>query len=121
MKKITLLFMTIMLSGIFSSINAQQSDEALSAKYKQEISILESEIKIVKIKLKTDKTNTDLQLELLNKQNEVKDLKSKKKVVDNSIKSKKAAQKADTKAKKAAQKAERAASEAEALKQSENQ
>jgi len=71
MKKVILLF-AIALTGVFSTINAQNksemSDKALSAQYKHEISVLESEVKTTKIKLKADKTNSVLQLDLAEKQ-----------------------------------------------------
>ena len=122
MKKVILLF-AIVLTGVFSTINAQNksemSDKALSAQYKHEISVLESEVKTTKIKLKADKTNSVLQLDLAEKQAKVKELKSKKKVIDNAIKSKEASEKASRKAEKAQAKAERSALDAKRLKERE--
>jgi septal ring factor EnvC (AmiA/AmiB activator) len=123
MKKLILLCMTIALTGVLGIINAQNksgmSDKALSAQYKHEISVLESEIKTVKIKLKADKTNTNLQSDLAVKQAQLKELKSKKKVIDNAIKSKTASEKAHKKAEKAQEKAEKHAANAQKLKDSE--
>jgi len=110
--------MAIALTGVFSTINAQKdiSDEALSAKYKHEISVLESEVKTVKLKLKVNKSDSDLQTELAKHQSEIKSLKAKKKTVDGAIKSKKAADKAKTKAEKALRKSESDASDVQQLK-----
>ena len=115
--------MTIALTGVFSTINAQSksglSDKALSAQYKHEIDVLNSEVKTIKIKLKTDKENTDLKKELAVKQVELKELKEKKSVIDNAIKSKAAHEKAQNKAEKAQKKAEKAASDAQKVKEKE--
>ena len=123
MKKLILFFMVIALTGVFSTINAQDrsglSDKALSAQYKHEIDVLNSEMKTIKVKLKADKDNTELKKELALKQVEFKDLSSKKKVIDNAIKSKAAHEKAQNKAEKAQKKAEKAASDAKKVKDSE--
>ena len=124
MKKLILLFMTIALTGVFSTINAQKktglSDKALSAQYKQEIDVLSSEMKTIKVKLKADKENTELKKELAVKQVELKELKADKKVIDNAINSKAASEKAQKKAEKAQKKAEKAAEDAKKVKGSEN-
>ena len=123
MKKLILLFMAIALTGVFSTINAQSksglSDKALSTQYKHEIDVLNSEIKTIKIKLKSDKENTDLKKELAVKQVELKELKEKKNVIDNAIKSKAAHEKAQNKAEKAQKKSEKAASDAQKVKEKE--
>ena len=123
MKKLVLLFMTIMLTGVFSTIYAQSksemSDKELSAQYKHEINVLNSEVKTIKLKLKADKTNKDLQLDLVGKQSEIKDLNAKKKIIDSAIKSKEASEKAVKKAEKAQQKAEKNALDAKRLKENE--
>ena len=123
MKKLILLFMVIALSGVFSTINAQNrsglSDKALSAQYKQEIDVLNSEIKTIKIKLKADKNDTDLKKELAVKQVELKDVKEKKKIIDNAISSKAASEKAQKKAEKAQEKADKNAANAQKLKERE--
>lgn len=120
MKKIALLLMTMVLTGLLGTVNAQNetklSDKALSAQFKQEIDILNSEVKTLKIKLKTDKTNSALQGELVAKREQIKELSSKKKTIDNAIKSKEAAIKASKKAEKAAKKAEEHAANAQKLK-----
>jgi septal ring factor EnvC (AmiA/AmiB activator) len=104
--------MMIALTGVFGTINAQErsglSDKALSAQYKHEIDVLNSEIKTIKVKLKADSTNADLQADLTSKQAQVKNLKSKKDVIDKAIKSKDASEKAAKKAEKAQEKAEKA-------------
>ena len=130
MKKIILLCMTVMLSGISGVMYAQDksglSDKALSAQYKHEIDLLNSEIKTTKIKLKADQQNPELRSDLDKKQAQLKEVKAKKKVVDDAIKSKAASEKAAKKADKAADKAEKAqqnadkrASDAQKLKESE--
>jgi len=117
MKKIFLLCMAIALTGVFNVLHAQDksglSDKALSAQYKYEIDVLNSEIKTTKIKLKADQNNLDLRKELEEKQSELKDLKAKKQVVDDAIKSKAASEKATKKAEKASEKAEKAQIDAE--------
>jgi hypothetical protein len=124
MKKLFLLLMTIALTGVFSVINAQDksglSDKALSAQYKHEINLLNSEIKTVKIKLKADKDNSELKKDLAVKQEDLKELKSKKGVIDKAIKSKAAAEKAQSKAEKAQKKAEKSASDAQRLRETQN-
>ncbi|MDR1814552.1 MAG: hypothetical protein LBR18_06865 [Tannerella sp.] len=120
MKKLVIIFITIALTGLTSLISAQElSDEALSAKYKQEIAVLASEIKTVKLKLKADKDNTALKEELSDKEAQYKDLVAKKKVIDKSIKSVKAAEKAEKKAEKAKSDAEKAAIDARKVKEKE--
>ena len=123
MKKLVLLFMSIMLTGVFSTINAQSksdmSDKELSAQYKHEINVLNSEIKTIKIKLKADKTNKDLQLDLVGKQSMLKEVSAKKKIIDNAIKSQQASEKAAKKADKAQLKAEKSALDAQRLKANE--
>ena len=115
--------MVMALTGVFSTINAQNksglSDKALSAQYKQEIDVLNSEIKTLKIKLKADKENTDLKKELAVKQVELKDVKEKKKIIDNAISSKAASEKANKKAEKAQEKADKHAVNAQKLKANE--
>ena len=116
--------MVMALTGVFSTINAQNksglSDKALSAQYKQEIDVLNSEIKTLKIKLKADKENTDLKKELAVKQVELKDVKEKKKIIDNAISSKAASEKANKKAEKAQEKADKHAVNAQKVKEKED-
>ena len=116
MKKIFLLFTAIVLTGVFCTINAQDksglSDKALSEQYKQEIKVLTSEIKTIKVKLKANDANGDLKKELTVKEIELKETKANKKIVDNAIKSKAASEKAQKKAEKAQKKAEKAAYDA---------
>ena len=120
MRKIIVIFITVVLTGIFGTLNAQNlSDEALSAQYKHEIDVLNSQIKTVKIQLKTDKDNGNLKVDLAAKQAQVKELKSKKSIIDSAIKSKKAADKAAKKADDARRKAEQSASNAQKLKEKE--
>ncbi|MDR1724445.1 MAG: hypothetical protein LBR84_10970 [Tannerella sp.] len=117
MKKIVLILMTIALTNVFGIVRAQDktelSDKALSVKYKQEIDILASEIKTIKLKLKADKDNSELTKDLAVKTEQLKDLKEKKQVIDTAIKSKAASEKAALKAERAAEKAERAKRDAE--------
>ena len=119
MKKVFLLFMMMALTGVFGNINAQSnlSDKALSAQYKHEIDVMTSEIKTIKIKLKTDKENNNLKGDLAVKQEQLKELKSKKKVIDKAIKSKKAAEKAQKKAEKAQKNAEKNAADAKKVRE----
>jgi len=112
--------MTMVLTGMLCTISAQTtSNEALSAQYKHEIDILNSQIKTVKIQLKADKDNGDLKMDLATKQANLKELKAKKGIIDSAIKSKKAADKAAKKADDALRKAEQSASNAQKLKEKE--
>ena len=109
--------MAVALTGVFSVSNAQNragvSDKALSAEYKYEIDVLNSEIKTTKVKLKADQKNPQLRADLEGKQAKLKEVKSKKKIVDNAIKSQAASEKATKKAEKAAKKADKAQQTAE--------
>ena len=122
MKKLFLLFAAIALTGVFCCVSAQNrsglSDDVLSAQYKQEINILNLEIKTLKAKLKADSSNGDLKRELSAKQIELKEVKSNKKIIDKAIKSKAASEKAQKKAEKAQEKAKKAASDAKKVKES---
>ncbi|MDR2233859.1 MAG: hypothetical protein LBE56_12175, partial [Tannerella sp.] len=64
MKKIFALCMALMLTFSVSIVKAQdvspKSDKELSMQYKAEMDVLKSEIKTLKLKLKTDKDNVDL-------------------------------------------------------------
>ena len=123
MKKFILLCMMVVLSGISGTMVAQDksglSDKALSAQYKYDIELLDSEIKTTKVKLKADQQNVELRSELEKKQAQLKELKAKKKIIDNAIKSKAASEKQAKKAEKAADKAEKAQKDAQRLKESE--
>ena len=109
--------MAVTLTSVFGALFAQDksnlSDKALSAQYKYEIDVLNSEIKTVKIKLKADQKNAELRSDLETKEAKLKEVKSKKKIIDDAIKSKAASEKADKKADKAAQKADNAQRNAE--------
>ena len=115
MKRIVLFFMMAILTGIVSAQDNKSglSDKALSAQYKHEIAVLNSEVKTIKVKLKADKENNALKGDFAVKQEQLKELKSKKKVIDNAIKSKSASEKAAKKAVKAQEKAEKHAAEAQ--------
>ena len=117
MKKLFLLCMAIALTGVCSTLYAQNksalSDKTLSAEYKQQITVLNSEIKTVRIKLKGDPKNSELRSDLDAKQAELKDVKGKKKVIDDAIKNKAASEKAAKNAEKAAKKAEKAQQKAD--------
>jgi len=104
----------ITLTGFFTLATAQdKTDKEASAEYAQEIKIVQSEIKTLKIKLKADKDDSVLKSELAAKEATLKELKSKKKVIDDSIKSKAASEKAEKKAAAAKEKAEKAQQKAE--------
>ena len=130
MKKLFLFCVAIALTGVCGALNAQNkstlSDKTLSAEYKQEIKVLDAEIKTLKVKLKGDPKNAELRSDLDVKQTALKDVKGKKKVIDDAIKSKAASEKAAKNAEKAAKKAEKAqqkadssASDAQKLKEKE--
>ena len=100
------------------TINAQEvtmTNDALSKQYAQQSKVLDSEIKTLKIKLKDDKGNTQLQSELTNKKMELAELKSKKNTLDTAIKTKKNSEAAAKKAEKALIKAQKAQKEAESI------
>ena len=111
--------MVIALASVFSAASAQDksdsSDKALSAQYKHDIDVLNSEIKTAKLKLKADQKNPDLRSDLKIKQEQLKNVKSKKKIIDDAIKSKAAAEKAAKKAEKAEKKAQKSANDAQRL------
>ena len=121
MKLFILLFTVIALTGVFNSINAQDkaalSDKELSIRYKQEIKILELEIKTIKEKLKADKENSDLKTALTEKLDQLEEVKSKRNVINKAIKSKATAEKAAEKAETAQKKAEKAAADAKRIKE----
>ena len=121
MKRFILLFTVIALTGVFNSINAQDkaalSDKELSIRYKQEIKILELEIKTIKEKLKADKENSDLKTALTEKLDQLEEVKSKRNVINKAIKSKATAEKAAEKAETAQKKAEKAAADAKRIKE----
>ena len=116
MKKSLLLCMAIALTGIFGVLYAQDrsnlSDKALSAQYKHEIGVLNSEIKTARIRLNADKGNPDLRLDLEQKQIMLKEVRGKKQVIDAAIKTRESSEKAARKAEKATAKAERASHKA---------
>lgn len=117
MKKIILACMAMALTGMLGVLNAQDktvlSDKALSSQYKYEIDVLSTEIKTAKVKLKADQKNPELRADLENKEAHLKEIKAKKKVIDDAIKSKEASEKAAKKADKAAKKADNAQHNAE--------
>ena len=123
MKRILLLLMAVALTGVFNAIQAQNkaelSDKALSAQYKHEIDVLNLEIKTLKVKLKGDPKNTEFRADLEDKQAQLKDVKSKKKIIDDAIKSKAASEKAAKKAEKAEKQAQQRANEAQKLRDKE--
>jgi Arc/MetJ family transcription regulator len=125
MKRFILLFIAIAITGVFGSVTAQDksklSDKDLSDQYKYEIKLLESEIKTTKIKLKADRNNIELKNDLTAKSEQLKELKSKKGIIDKAIKSKVASEKAAKKAEKAQQKAEQYASDAQKVKEKEKE
>jgi len=117
MRRLVFIFMVASLTGLWTLAGAQDkaelSDRTLSAEYKQEIRVVQSEIKTLRLKLKSDQSNLTLQNELTAKEAELNDLKAKKKVIDDAIKSKAASEKAIRKAEKAKEDAEKAQIKAE--------
>ena len=124
MKKIFLLCMAVVLAGVFNMTHAQNkselSDKALSAQYKHEIDVLNSEIKTAKIKLKGEPKNNAFRADLEQKQSQLKEVKTKKKVIDDAIKSKAASEKAAQKAEKAEKNAQRRADDAQKVRERES-
>ena len=99
--------------------NAQSEDmvknKALSAQYKNEITIATHELKALKAKVKANPSDVNLNVELEKKKIALKDLKEKKSIVDDAIKTEKASLKAAKAAEKARIKAEKAAQKAQTL------
>ena len=99
--------------------NAQSEDmvknKALSAQYKNEITIATHELKALKAKVKANPSDVNLNVELEKKKIALKDLKEKKSIVDDAIKTEKASVKAAKAAEKARIKAEKAAQKAQTL------
>ncbi len=123
MKK-TLLIVAMTVITALGTLNAQAvtneqdpiiSHETLSAQYGQEIKVLSSEIKTLKIKLKADKTNVQLQTEMATKKAELDEIKGKKATIDTAIKTQKSSEAAAKKAEKALLKAKQAQKDAEAV------
>ena len=123
MKRIMTLCMAVMLIFSAGIAKAQDvstmSDKDLSAQYKGQMDVLKSEIKTLKLKLKTDKENPDLKAEVKQKTEDLTEVKDKKAVIDKAIKSKKASEKATQKADKAQRDAEKAAKAASQVKENE--
>ncbi|MDR1381089.1 MAG: hypothetical protein LBJ47_06380 [Tannerella sp.] len=121
MKRFILLLTVTVLTGMFGVNSAQEktllSDRDLINQYKQEIKILELEIKTVRVKLKADRENSELKTDLTTKSNQLSELKAKKNVIDKAIKSKAAAEKAAEKAENARKKADKAAADAKRIKE----
>ena len=80
---------------------------------------MNSEIKTAKLKLKGEPKNREFRADLENKQAQLKDVKSKKKIIDDAIKSKAASEKAAKKAEKAERDAQRKADDAQRLREKE--
>lgn len=99
--------------------SAQSEDmvknKALSAQYKNEITIATHELKALKAKVKANPSDVNTNVELEKKKIAIKELKDKKKVVDEAIKTEKASLKAAKAAEKAKVKAEKAAEKAKTL------
>ena len=99
--------------------SAQSEDmvknKALSAQYKNEITIATHELKALKAKVKANPSDVNLNVELEKKKIALKDLKEKKSIVDDAIKTEKASLKAAKAAEKARIKAEKAAQKAQTL------
>ena len=116
MKKIIqLALLSLFFFGFTAVGNAQDelSDKALSAKYKQELKILDAEMKTIKAKIKADSANAALKAELIHKKEAYDELKKKKSTIDKAISQKKTADKAAKKADKAADKAAQASRDAQ--------
>jgi type IV secretory pathway VirB10-like protein len=115
--------MALMFTCTLNIVKAQdistKSDKELSDQYKAEMNILKSEIKTLKLKLKTDKDNVVLKSEIKQKTEDFNLVKEKKTVIDRAIKSRKASEKATAKAEKARQEAEKAEKAAKQIKEGE--
>jgi hypothetical protein len=124
MKRLVALCMVVMFTCTAGIVNAQsgsiRSDKELSNQFKAEIDVLKSEIKTLKLKLKTEEDVT-LRTELREKTEALNVVKDKKAVIDKAIKSQKASEKAAKKADKAQLKAEKAARAAKQVKEGEQQ
>jgi hypothetical protein len=123
MNRLVALFMALVFTCTLSIVKAQdaskKSDTELSAQYKAEMNVLKSEIKTLKLKLKTDSDDVSLKAEIRQKTEELNILKDKKAVIDKAIKSKKVLEKASKKAEKAQQDAAKAAKAAQEVKEQE--
>lgn len=111
-------------SSVVNPNSAPQNDKTLtnaqlSTQYKRQIDVINNEIKTLKSQAKLYKDDVAKSAEIASmlgsKKSELKDVKSKKKVVDNAIKMEKASQKAAKKAEKAQRKAQEAAAKASQL------
>ncbi len=113
MKKIKYLIAALLLCvPMLMSADDLSDNKAKSDKYKQEIKILNQEIKTIKAKQKLNPQDSSLASEMVSKKAELAEVKNKKKIVDEAIKTEKASQKAQAAAEKAKKKAEQNAKKA---------
>ena len=99
------------------------SDKELSEYFALKVNQIKAEMKVIKVQLKADQTNGELNNQLITKQAELENAKNNKKIIDNAIKASskydktiKAAEAAEKKAKQAADKAVEARKKAEEMK-----
>lgn len=99
------------------------TDKELSEYFALKVNQIKAEMKVIKVQLKADQTNGELNNQLITKQAELENAKNNKKIIDNAIKASskydktiKAAEAAEKKAKQAADKAVEARKKAEEMK-----
>lgn len=113
MKKIKYLLAALMLCApLLVNADSLSDNKAKSDQYKQEIKILEQEIKTIKAKQKLHPEDSALSGQMVAKKAELAEVKNKKKIIDEAIKTEKASQKAADAAEKAKDKAEKATKKA---------
>jgi len=106
----TIVMMAISMVAFAQQDQIKLSNDALSAQYKLQIEAANIELKALKAKKKAYPDNADIVRQLAEKKAEIKDLQSRKKVIDKAVK----VDKAHAKAERAQEKAEKAAERAEA-------
>ena len=109
MKKIKYLIAALMLCApLLVNADSLSDNKAKSDQYKQELKILNQEIKTLKAKQKLHPEDSSLASPRVEKKAQLAEVKNKKKIIDEAIKTEKASQKAADAAQKAKEKSEKA-------------
>jgi len=113
MKKFKFFLVSLMLCApLLANADGLVENQAKSERFKQEIKILNQEIKTIKAKQKLNPEDSQLASDMVQKKAALAEVKNQKKIVDAAIKTEKASQKAAKAAEKAADKAKKNAQKA---------
>lgn len=108
----------LMAAPLCVSAQTEADNEKISENLKNEIGILNADIKALKARKKADPTNTTYDAEIATKQAALKEAKDRKSIIDNAIKAESKAKKETKQAESAQKKHEKAHKDAESLKAS---